>query len=403
MAWLRRGSIARPARWLVALCVFASAAVASAGTRPGSQKDDDTLAAFSATLPAEPGPPGRDLAETLGAIGAACLDNPEPPRMGTPYLWQPAFSLVPRYRTERAFYGCFDWHSDVNTTWAMIRLLKGYPDLGIAPALRATLDRHLGASNLAGELAYFSDPALANTVERPYGFAWLLRLQYELRSWNDPDGRRWAANVQPLARFVSRRLIEYFRTNPDQPVREGKHNNSAFALRNALDYAARYDPALAGTIRTLAKRFYARDINCNTDSELGATDFLSPCLAEAALMGRIMDRAAYAAWLDRFLPPLQSAKFSPLTRTIDPTRAVSRSARSHYLGLGLTRAAALLEIADALPAGDPRVAVLRRLAALHGETALGLLTAVGYDGTHYAAAMVMMYAEPLLARRGSPR
>src|SRR6185437_12283658 len=105
----------------------------------------------------------------------------------------------------------------------------------------------------------------------------------------------------------------------------------------------------------------------------------------------------YVAWLDRFLPSMNSVKFWPLTQTIDPTKSQSRSARSHYLGLGLTRAACLLEIANALPAGDPRIPVLRKLAAIHGDEGLSLLGAVGYDGTHYASAMAMMYVEAMLA------
>src|SRR6185437_6900180 len=105
-----------------------------------------------------------------------------------------------------------------------------------------------------------------------------------------------------------------FKTNPDQPVRAGAHFNTALAYRNSIDYAARYDPALNATIRQLAGSYFGHDVNCNTDNELGATDFLSPCLMDAALMARLLDRPHYVAWLDRFLPPMNSVKFWPLTQ-----------------------------------------------------------------------------------------
>jgi hypothetical protein len=378
----------------------AGAAIAGPGPEASVVEGYDSLAALEQALPA-PAPQAfdRQVAETLAMMGIACLDDPESPPANLPYLWQPEITPVHDYQSQRAFYGCLDWHSDVNTTWAMVRILKIYPDLPIAPLLRAKLEKHLGASNVAGELAYFSKPELAHTWMRPYGFAWVLRLQYELRSWNDPDARRWAAHLQPFAAFVSHRLAEYFTTNPDQPVRTGAHFNTALAYRNSIDYASHYDPALDATILRLANRYYGRDINCNTDNELGATDFLSPCLTEAALMARVLDRSHYVAWLDRFLPPLNSKKFWPLTQTIDPTKSTSRAARSHYLGLGLTRAACMLEIANALPLGDARVPVLRKLAGIHADAAFALLGAVGYDGTHYASAMAMMYVDPLLSDR----
>ena len=49
-------------------------------------------------------------------------------------------------------------------------------------------------------------------------YAWLLRLQYELRSWNDSDAVRWAANMQPMATYMSTRLVTYLKGLP-QPVR----------------------------------------------------------------------------------------------------------------------------------------------------------------------------------------
>src|SRR5437868_6796805 len=95
-----------------------------------------------------------------------------------------------------AFYGCFDWHSAVHGHWMLVRLLRTHPALPEAAAIRAALDANLTAEHIAGEVAYFEGP-YRNGYERPYGWGWLLQLAAEL-AWDDPDARRWAANLQLL-------------------------------------------------------------------------------------------------------------------------------------------------------------------------------------------------------------
>ena len=53
-----------------------------------------------------------------------------------------------------AFYGCYDWHSDVHGHWLLVRLVRLFPDAPFAPAARRELARSLRADNIAGELAY---------------------------------------------------------------------------------------------------------------------------------------------------------------------------------------------------------------------------------------------------------
>ncbi len=90
-----------------------------------------------------------------------------------------------------AFYGCYDWHSSVHGHWMLARVLKTFPDLPEAKEIRGVLDAHLTPEALKGEAAYF-DRKESRSFERPYGWAWLLKLAEELHGWDDPDARRWS-------------------------------------------------------------------------------------------------------------------------------------------------------------------------------------------------------------------
>src|SRR5580692_7374413 len=77
------------------------------------------------------------------------------------------------------FYGSFDWHSSVHGHWLLARILRRFPDIGPAPAIRAWLDQAFTPAKVAAELAFLARPG-AGGFERPYGWAWLLMLQAEL-------------------------------------------------------------------------------------------------------------------------------------------------------------------------------------------------------------------------------
>src|SRR5438552_2584695 len=166
------------------------------------------LASFYASLPnVTPHPFDRATALQLSAMPLSCMDHPQPRPNAPPYLWDATYTPVPDHETTRAFYGCYDWHSAVNSAWTLVRILKAFPDLSTATAIRQKLNEHLGATNIAGDLEFMRG---AGTFELPYGYAWLLRLQNELRSLCDSDAVRWAANIQPLATYMSERLAAYF-------------------------------------------------------------------------------------------------------------------------------------------------------------------------------------------------
>ncbi|MGH7616934.1 MAG: DUF2891 family protein [Gemmatimonadaceae bacterium] len=380
---------------LAALAASTSTAFGQTSHRPGPTVAKPAaftdLVSFYKSLPAvDPRPFDATTALLLSSMPLACMDHPEPRPNGVPYLWQASFTPVPDFETTRAFYGCYDWHSAVNSSWTLVRILKMFPDLPTAPAIRQKLNDHFGATNIAGDLEFMRN---AGTFELPYGYAWLLRLQYELKSWNDSDAVRWANNIQPMASYMSARMITYLE-GLRQPVRTGVHPNTAMAMDNALAYAHAFDPALEAAIREAADRLFKRDIRCNTAAEPGPSDFASPCLMEAAVMGQLMDRDAFVPWLNAFLPPLYSSEFHPLAVGLGPEFVKNPAAiasKSHIVGLAFVRATSMGELADALPPSDARVPVLRRLAAMQAATGFPLMGAVGYDGSHYYASWATTY------------
>ena len=351
-----------------------------------------TLDAFYNSLPPIT-PPAFDTTEAtwLAAMPLACLDRPQARPATRPYLWEATYTPVADYDRSRAFYGCFDWHSAVNSTWALVKVIKTFPEFSTQHLIRQKLDAHLGKSNIEGEVAYFKE---AGQFELPYGYAWILKTQGELLGWQDPDAQKWSANLAPLAALMSERLVQYFKDTA-RPNRTGVHPNTALAMHLMLDYTEiAKDGALRAAIVDASKRYFAEDTSCKTASEPGASDFLSPCLAEATIMSRLLDRAAFVAWLDAFLPALQSAEFRPLAEPSDPdlmTHPERLATKSHVIGLAFMRAEAMNRIAAALPPGDLRALTLRRLSARHAQMGLRAEEAAGYYGSHFLGAFTILY------------
>ena len=127
-----------------------------------------------------------------------------------------------------AFYGCFDWHSSVHGHWMLARLLRLHPELPEAGRIRAVLDAHLAAGPIAAELAYLDAPG-RKAFERTYGWAWLLKLDAELRGWEEPQGRAWEAALRPLATRLAGELSAFL-DRLSYPIRSGVHPNTAYAL-----------------------------------------------------------------------------------------------------------------------------------------------------------------------------
>lgn len=376
--------------WIVIALAAGSIANLSGASKAGEKE----LKTYYESLPDATFPVFDETqAMALVTLPIACVDRPQAlPEQRQDYLWvhDARPHLLDGFDKNRAFYGCFDWHSAVNSTWTMAAVLKQFPHIGVGPLIREKLKEHLAKKAIESEMAYFKD---AKRFEVPYGYAWLLKLYAELVTWDDPDAKTWAQNLAPMVQQFSKKLVEYYKDLPF-PTRTGMHPNTAFSITLLLDYTeVANDSALREVALSTAKRFFADDRACPTAYEPQGTDFLSPCLAEADLMSRVMDRARFAVWLDDFLPPLYSKEFKPLTAPIDVSAIKKedlQAGKSHLIGVAFSRGMALASIAHALPPGDPRIPVLRRLAIINGRSGFEALTAAGYFGSHWLATYAVM-------------
>lgn len=287
-----------------------------------------------------------------------------------------------------AFYGCFDWHSAVHGHWLLARLLRLLPALPEAAAIRAALGAHLTAANLRAEAAYFAEPGRRG-FERPYGWAWLLKLAEELMGWDDPDGRRWSAAVAPLAGQIAGLYLEFL-PRLTYPVRSGAHGSTAFGLAFALDYAA---AAGHGPLRELVVArsldYFGADRGAPAAWEPGGGDFLSPCLAEADLMRRVLPAGQFPQWLAAFLPELAAGGPPQL---LTPAVVSDRSDGQivHLDGLNLSRAWHMWGVAGALPPGDPRRAALHEAAGRHARAGLAGVGSGDYMGDHWLGSFALL-------------
>jgi hypothetical protein len=154
---------------------------------------------------------------------------------------------------------------------------------------------------------------------------------------------------------------------------------------------------MTSLVESRVTALYVRDRACPLSYEPSGQDFLSPCIAEADLVRRILPPVRFAAWLGAFLPevPLDGSGtwLAPGVVT-DPTDGKL----AHLDGLNLSRAWMLEGIAAGLPAHDPRVASLRAAAAVHRETGLAAVTGEHYEGGHWLGS----FATYLVTGRGLP-
>lgn len=290
-----------------------------------------------------------------------------------------------------AFYGCFDWHSSVHGHWLLARLARVYPEATFAADARAALRRSLTEENIAAEVAYLNGKG-RGSFERPYGLAWLLQLDAELRSWDDPEVRGWARTLRPLTGAARARLVGWL-PKLSHPIRTGEHSQTAFAMGLMLDWArVASDVEFEQLLRERARAFYADDRGWNLAFEPSGQDFLSPGLAEADLMRRVLLPSAYAEWLGGFLPDV-GADFA-LAPAVVTDKADGKLA--HLDGLNLARAWMLEGIAKGLPAADPRVPAVLRAAKTHRDAGLAAVTGEHYEGGHWLGS----FAVYLVTKRG---
>jgi hypothetical protein len=301
-----------------------------------------------------------------------------------------------------AFYGCYDWHSSVHGHWLLARVARLHPDAPFAARARAALDKSLTPATIAAEVHYLKGPGRVS-FERPYGLAWLLQLHAELHEWADErpanaEIRKWAQALESLVSAATSRIADWL-PKLTAPIRVGEHSQTAFSFGLMLDWArARNEKKLESLLLSRSRDFYLNDRACPLAYEPSGEDFLSPCVAEADLMRRVLPQADFTRWLRDFLPSLPTDGrgdwLAPGVVT-DPTDPKL----GHLYGLNLSRAWMLSAIAQSLPPSDPRSASLMAAAKVHAKAGMTGVTEEHYEGGHWLGT----FAVYLESGRGLPR
>ncbi len=314
----------------------------------------------------------------------ACVHRPYPTSFGR-LLYGDDDLRLPRLETP-AFFGCLDWHSAVHNHWLLVRALRLQGDAPFSKRAREALGKSLTAQNTGAEVRFLQ---ARPGFELPYGLAWLLTLAAELRAWDDADARAWAERLAPLEQIAAARIAAWVEKLP-HPVRSGQHDQTAFSLGLALDWARDAgDGARAERLRSRAIALYGSDRDGALHLEPSGTDFLSPAFAEADLMRRVLPPADFGSWLDRFLPRLSVPP---------PAHVPDREDLKlvHLDGLNLSRAWMLQGIARGLPVDDVRRSGLDAASEAHRAAGLPAANTDHYGGSHWLPS----FAVYLVTERG---
>ncbi len=167
----------------------------------------------------------------------------------------------------------------------------------------------------------------------------------------------------------------------------GEHNNTAFGMGLMLDYArVAGNDAFGKLVEERARHYYLRDRGCPVNYEPSGEDFLSPCLAEADLMRRVMPAAQFGMWFRVFIERLN---FEP---TVVPD--VTDPKLYHLAGLNLSRAWMIEGILSVVGTTDGRGMAMRDLAVRLRKAGLDSIKSEHYEGGHWLGT----FAVYLLAR-----
>lgn len=284
-----------------------------------------------------------------------------------------------------AFYGCLDWHSSVHGHWMLVKILKTYPNLPETQQIIAVLENSFLAENLQKEADYFSQYKLAKGFERTYGWAWLLKLDEELLTWDNPMARRWHKSLQPLTQVIVQKWTEYL---PKQtyPNRTGVHPNTAFGMVFALDWArTTKNTSFEQLLVQRSKDYYLTNKAVAATLEPDGTDFLSPSLEIADLMRRVLAPQAFQKWFNQFYTAegLKNVLQLPIVSDRSDYQIV------HLDGLALSKAWCLLGIAKQLPTTDLRKKQFQEKATTFLQKTLPNIANGNYGGDHWLGSFAM--------------
>jgi len=313
----------------------------------------------------------ESFAANLAKIALAGVHRPYPNKIG--HLLRDAGDARPPEQLTPAFYGCFDWHSAVHSHWTLARLLRAFPNAAWCAEVRDAVAKNLTDTNIAAEVDY---ARTRTSFEMPYGVAWLLFLGAEMTGTS-------AATLAPLVSLRRDHFLRWLDRLP-APIRTGEHNQTAFAMGMIIDAArATNDVDLERAVAARAVAFHASDANAPIAYEPSAFDFLSPALAEADLMRRVLSASEFVSWLDAFLP--DGFGHGPVA-----VRDRSDGKLVHYDGLNLSRAWMLRNVATTLPPDHPHRSALLDSSAQHRRTGMVGLESGDYAGLHWLPSFALM-------------
>lgn len=315
-------------------------------------------------------------ANRLSKLPLHCLQNQYPNKLSQ--VLSDSVDLGTPKELHPAFYGCFDWASSVQGHWALVRLLKDFPDLESADSIRKIVKQNISKNNIQKEINYFKREQ-EYSFERMYGWSWLLKLQSELDSWDDKDGKVMSANLRPLSDYIVDKYMDFL-PKLNYPLRTGMRDNSAFGMSFTYDYAKQTNnDGLTKLIEDTARKLYLKDKNAPIEWEPDGFDLFSPTLEEINLMQKILPRDEFIFWVDDFLPQLRSTKFD--MKPIEITNQTDEYL-AHLDGLNFSRACVFYRLAKEMP---NEYGHLKALGDIHLAKSLSKITDRNYEGRYWLA------------------
>ena len=282
------------------------------------------------------------------------------------------------------FWGSYDWHSSVHMHWSLLRLRRLAPTLAARGEIESHLDAHFTGDKVLVERRYASEPGRGG-FERPYGWAWLLKLQCELLlQAGDARTTAWREALWPFAQDIASRMAAYL-AKSHYPVRAGTHANSAFTMLLARDYAVQAsDLCLLDAIDARAKAWFGGDTAYPAAYEPSGSDFLSAGLCEALLMQRVLGDA-FGPWWSGFDAAGQAMRHWAAPAVVSDRLDAQMV---HLDGLNLSRAWCLRALAAAI--GSPP---MHAAAQAHWDAAWPHVTTGDFVATHWLVSFALLSLE----------
>jgi hypothetical protein len=326
----------------------------------------------------------QDQAVKLARLPLRCINNEYPNKTGHQINDAGEAVLLPS-QLHPSFYGCFDWHSCVHGHWMLVRILREFPSIPLKDSIVSVLQNSFQAEKIRVEADYYVKFKNSNTFERTYGWAWLLKLDQELCTYNDPLGRQWHNTLKPLTDKVVELWKEYLKKQT-YPNRTGVHPNTAFGLVFALDWARTVkDTVFENVITKKAREFYLANEATPAYLEPDGTDFLSPSLEIADLMSRILPARDFNKWFKKFYEQRSIENIIRLPVISDR----SDYQIVHLDGLTLSRAWCMKGLARILPEKSKTKLLFDQTSQYFLEQALPNVLSGNYGGEHWLASFAV--------------